>query len=344
MKWTVMFRVLSAAKWLGACLLTIATFVVSVEGQTPAPAGQPMGPRQAKRSPAPRASGAAPRSFSHAPFRLTAQQQDHLDRVLKYWEYKSSQVKTYQCRFTRYEYDVVFGPKDPSVAKAISDGTIRYAAPDKGQFHVETVRHYRAPQAAGEKPTYVAAAGDIGEHWISDGKSIYEFKAKTKQLIETQLPPHLQGSAITDGPLPFLFGAKAEKLKQRYWIREQVPPAGATQYWLEAYPRTRQDAANFQRVEVILDESFLPIALQLYPPNYDPKTNPSRTSYRFDERQVNNLVDQVQGFMNSFVSPRLPAGWTRHVEAYGDVSDSARVEPPAAARNQARRPTQQLAR
>ena len=312
-----------------------------LSGQATKPQRDPIGPRQAKRSPAPRVDRAAPRNLTRAPFQLNPQQQKHLDQVLKYWEFKSTKVKTYQSVFTRWEYDPVFGPKNPKHPKTISTGVIRYAAPDKGQFRIETISHFKAPQHPGGQPTFVQVQG---EHWVSDGKSIYEFNAKTKQLLETQLPPHLQGTAITDGPLPFLFGAKAQKLKQRYWIQEQAPPAGAKEYWLEAYPKTRRDAANFQRVEVILDNEFLPTALQLYPPNFDKKTNPSRTVYRFDKRKVNNLVNQVQGFMNSFVRPRLPSGWTRHVEAYGDVSETARVEPPQGAGQQARPPTQKLPR
>ena len=37
------------------------------------------------------------------------------------------------------------------------------------------------------------------------------------------MPPELQGKAIVDGPLPFLFGADAQKLKQRYYLRIITP-------------------------------------------------------------------------------------------------------------------------
>ena len=155
------------------------------------------------------------------------------------------------------------------------------------------------------------------------------------------------GKAITDGPLPFLFGAKVATLKQRYWIRELPPPNGVkTEYWLEAYPKSRRDASNFKRVKVILDQKlFLPIALNLYPPSYDEKRNPSHTVYQFDDRKVNNPVHQVQGFMNGFVKPRLPSGWTKHVESYNPpAQDIPRVAPARMPANQARRPTPQRLR
>ena len=66
-------------------------------------------------------------------------------------------------------------------------------------------------------------------------------------LTESPLPKELQGKDIVDGPLPFLFGAKAEKLKQRYYLRIITPPDVQGQVWLEAWPRFLADARNFQR-------------------------------------------------------------------------------------------------
>ena len=71
----------------------------------------------------------------------------------------------------------------------------------------------------------------------------------------------MQGKAIVDGPLPFLFGAKADKIKARYWLRVITPSDAKGEYWLEAWPKSRYDSANFQRVEIILDEKdYLPKA------------------------------------------------------------------------------------
>ena len=64
-------------------------------------------------------------------------------------------------------------------------------------------------------------------------------------MTVTRLPPELQGKAIVDGPLPFLFGAKAETIKARYWIRV-LPETGNGKFWLEAVPKSRQDVQNFK--------------------------------------------------------------------------------------------------
>ena len=83
----------------------------------------------------------------------------------------------------------------------------------------------------------------------------------------------MRGRAIVDGPLPFLFGANAERIKQRYWIRPlPVPKDVEKEYWLEAFPKTRQDAANYQKVHVIISQDdFLPKGLVIFDRNFDPQ-------------------------------------------------------------------------
>lgn len=205
-----------------------------------------------------------------------------------------------------WEYDNVFGPADKP--KKESNGTINYIRPDKGEYKVD---------------------GSDGEHWKSDGKAIYEVNHTKKQLIVRPLPPELQGKAISDGPLPFVFGVEAEKVKHRYFVRVITPPESKGQIWLEAYPKYRQDAANFQRIEIILSEAdLLPFAVQLYLPN-----GKSRTVYRFSETKVNNPIG---GFMNIFNGPaRTPFGYQRIVEEAPEVQAA-----PAASAPTGQRPAQ----
>ena len=105
------------------------------------------------------------------------------------------------------------------------------------------------------------------EHWVFDGKSIWEYNSARKQVIEHRLPPELQGSRLVDGPLAFgfpvasfsgllsllgsplppashfPFAAKAEELKQQYYIRTITPADRHDEVWLEAYPRSPQLAS-----------------------------------------------------------------------------------------------------
>ncbi len=123
-------------------------------------------------------------------------------------------------------------------------------------------------------------------------------------MIIRKLPPELQGKAITDGPLPFLFGAEAAKLKQRYYIRI-LPNTNQSEIWLEAYPRFQQDAMNFQRVELILDrQKFLPSAMQIYSPN-----GKSRTVYKFDVANAKINGGFLQNMLSGFGPLTKPLGW-----------------------------------
>src|SRR5690606_23705514 len=99
--------------------------------------------------------------------------------------------------------------------------------------------------------------------------SIFEFNYKQKQLIERELAPEMRGKAITDGPLPFVFGTKAEQLKQRYWMRDVTPTDDVgKKVWLEAWPKFQRDAANFHHAIIMLDQkTFLPSALRIVQPD-----------------------------------------------------------------------------
>jgi TIGR03009 family protein len=262
----------------------------------------------------------APQFAPRAPFTLTRAHAEFLDKVLKHWEKESDKVKTFQCEFIRYDYDPIWGPRNPNQPKTESDGQLKYAKPDKAMFHIKEIRHFVKPQRPGNRIIYQAKEGEFGEHWVCSGTSIWQYNFKKSQLIEHQLPPEMRGTAISNGPLPFLFGAKAADMKARYWMRVITPAGVKNQIWLEAFPKHRQDRANYERVELILDlNSFLPKALQVYLPN---KKN--RTVYSFYKTKIN---DPLGFFKADFSKPKLPRGWQKVVEA-----------PPVARRAVARRP------
>jgi TIGR03009 family protein len=296
--------------------------------------GQPndAAPRTAygpRRGPAPATAYQPP--APREPFKLAPAEQNAVDQLLKYWEQFSGRVQRYRCKFTRWEYDSSFGSSDRDTARTRSEGEIRYEAPDKGLFRVDKIAHY-TPQADGTA-TYVANPNERGEHWICNGEAIIQYDYKNKHLKVAKLPPNMQGSAIADGPLPFLFGAKAEKIKARYWVRIIPPPQGqqGKEYWIQAYPKTRQDAANFKLVEVILDAKlFLPSAIQVYDLSYNARTNFSRTVYVFDDRKVNERfsAEALNIFKKPFFDPSVPFGWKKVEEKFNGAAAVPRATPP----------------
>jgi TIGR03009 family protein len=283
---------------------------------------------------------AAPPRIPVAPFELTEPQQKYLDSILNYWEYKSQQVERFRCQFTRWEYDPVFGPKDKDTAKTESVGTIMYAAPDKGLFKVEKMYHFTAPQNAGEQPRYEERPGEVGEHWVCDGRSVFEYNHQQKKLIQYQLPDGMQGQAIANSPLPFIFGANARQIKDRFWMRVITPAEAKGEYWLEAYPKHRADAVNYQKIWIILDEQdYLPKAIEIYDPTYDPNRNRKRTAFLFQNREVNwsLALQKLNLFHKEFYEPALPSGWKKEVQHYDQAPAPQGPAAQAAAAGRARR-------
>jgi TIGR03009 family protein len=235
------------------------------------------------------------------PFALTAEQQAQLDRALKAWEDGTKNVRSFQCKFQRLEYNPTLPTnKNPNEATRKDAGELRYGSPDRGMYRVD-----------GEQP----------EKWICDGRSIFEYDFTGKRLIEHKLPPQLWGKAITDGPLPFLFGSTADKLKKRYYLREVTPQERSLdEIWIQALPRYQADAANFSRAELVVRVSDkMPVALRMYSPN-----KIDNTVYLFEKPVINNMLEFLGG--DPF-KPTTGWGWTKVID---DVPNQQQPGPQAA--------------
>jgi TIGR03009 family protein len=283
----------------------------------------------------PRAAVVSPPPLQPEWFPLDPKVQVWVDQVLAYWEKRSDQVKTLECTFQKWEYDPQYVADEFNRLKNLNQlhlmpfakyaaGTIKYAAPDKGLFHVTSLQVI-APPKPGAKPAYAAQPPENGEHWVTDGKRVFAFDAIKKEVIESLLPPEMQGKSLADGPLPFMFGARAETIKARYWIRP-LQAENAGEYCLEAVPKSRQDSANFKTVQIVLDEKeYLPIRMQIFDSDWSPN-NPHRTAYKFDNRTVNapnhiaKILDPLDLWTKQFYEVKTPSGWKRIVhDASGNI-------------------------
>ena len=295
--------------------LALLVCIVWTFAQATAPAQSPITQNSLPKTP----QRAAPRPARPDWLPLAAQEEQQLDKLLVGWEFKNKQVTRYRCRFKRWNFDPVFGPQKE--AYIFAEGRIEYSAPDKGLYQTESVLYFTPPARSGEKATYRARSNDPGEHWICDGQSLYEFDYKQKKLFQRELPPDMRGAAIGDGPLPFVFGADAAKIKARYWLRTIPGRSKGGDHFLEAVPKRQADAANLKRVEIIIGkQDFLPKAIQLYPANYDPRTNPSRTVYQFEKPETNfRDLNDLNILRRKFFNPATPPGWEKIVERYVTV-------------------------
>jgi TIGR03009 family protein len=206
-------------------------------------------------------------------------------------------------------------------------GELSYKKPDKGSFQITEIRTFKTPPPTpGQAPDapvrgdWVKQPNAIGEHWVCDGKSVFEYRHQDKHLVERPIPPQLQGQAIVDGPLPFLFGAEAAKLKARYWLRVEEQP-NKDIIWLTAKPRFRAQAADYKQVEVMLDQkALLPKAMRVEMPDG------SKHVYIFSADQA--VVNNPLAILNAlFARPRVPFGW-KHVVEQPPMAQAANPQQP----------------
>jgi len=247
---------------------------------------------------------------------LDEQHSAYVRQLLDYWESSTQQVERFRCKFNRWDYDPVFGPAaDPTTgemrAAAICSGEIKFEVADKALVEI-TGKWIFTPASADGPEQYKEAGQEMLERYITDGRYAFEFDFTSKRVLKRELPPELAGTTIADGPIPFIFGAKAEKMMARYWIRVVTPEDAAQsgQYWLEAYPKFASDAGNYSRVRVVLGgEDFLPIAMEIFDPRWDPVTNPKTQSYEFTERKKNESSSLFFIQRRPFYEPAIPSDW-----------------------------------
>ncbi|NQU21530.1 MAG: hypothetical protein HQ567_09620 [Candidatus Nealsonbacteria bacterium] len=223
----------------------------------------------------------APRErLLQAPWQLDSEEQAALDRVLQAREAKNVDLKAFASRFTRWEYDPIFGPSN--APRFVDEGEIEYVAPDKMVFRI--LKTHKDGQTVPIEP-------ERAEHWVRDGKSLYYHDHETEKLTELQLPPSWQEKVCNWGPFLLLFETKAERLKELFFIRIVTPPGAEGEIWLEAYPRFEEEACNFKRAELILKtKDMMPSAMQYYAPN-----GKNRTAYAFDEKSTSVSKKRAAG-------------------------------------------------
>ncbi len=238
------------------------------------------------------------------PFVLPQQDVIALDNLLKDWEKRNKQINVLESKFYRWRYDSVFGgTNNPHMPPPPPDeGELKFAAPDKAWMKVE------------------AKDAKQSEQWLCDGKSVFQWDYATKTVHEWIMPPDMQGKGIGDGPLPFVFGIEAQRLKQRYYMRIITPlNVQQSEVWLEAYPKFQRDAVNYSKVEVILQlggaaHTLFPYAIQVYAPNATSNGNKDRIVYQLQDPKINPRHLIWDPFGGDWTKPSISFGWTKRTE------------------------------
>ncbi|GHT38738.1 hypothetical protein FACS189427_13010 [Planctomycetales bacterium] len=245
------------------------------------------------------------------PFTLAPQEEAELNEFLVRWEKYSEMIKRYEIDFTSYYYDPAVqrpNPADAGKPVLTTFGFFKYVAPSKFVFNVEGEwvngkKVVRDKQGEDEQPKV------YGEKITIDEKSVYYYDYNAKTVKQIDIPPEMLGKGIADSPLPLIFGAKADDMKKRFYLKlvtaEQVKDS---QVWLQARPRLADDRQEFSQIEIRLDKKTLrAVALKK-----DDINGKAHTVYVFNDPKVNDLL----GFdkLRDFFTPAIPRGWKHTVE------------------------------
>src|SRR5262249_3703127 len=98
--------------------------------------------------------------------RMSPEEQKWVDDVLRYWESHSAKIKVFECKFQKWDYEN--GWLNPANGqrreRTYAEGSIKYAQPDKGLFHVERLVSILPPNQQGAQPQAIEQSAELGEH------------------------------------------------------------------------------------------------------------------------------------------------------------------------------------
>jgi len=184
-----------------------------------------------------------------------------VEKVLKDWESHTSQFKTMSLEFVRFTYDKTF-----EVEKR-AEGSVVYAAPDKGNYLVKGMKIEPGEKSRKRNKNGVpyALKSDEPARWVCNGKEVIRIddQAKPPTYEKAGIPVESQGQNIIDGPLPFLFGMKADRAKRRYRDIELLEGEEG-EIRLQVRSKEDQDARAWDTAVIIIDAAkFTPKAVKL---------------------------------------------------------------------------------
>lgn len=263
---------------------------------------------------------------------LTPEDEAKLDTFLERWEMHSASIKRLYLEFQLDYWDrgLTYPRMNPNEPTYRSKGRFTYVAPVRMLYEVEETR-FKVPAENPEhanlpveqRGTVLVDRVQPPEKFLYDGKVILEYHYKMNEddknkIVEYPIPPEMQGKGLSESPLPMIFGAKKDEMKNRYWMRVITDPAYEDkEVWLDIRPRWREDMSEFSRLEMRLHADLKPLALRKCHAN-----GISREDYIFSKVTLNpSFLDPAR--IARLFDGTPPLGWTREVVDYTPVNAEA---------------------
>ena len=233
-----------------------------------------------------------------ASYNPTEEELQHLDEFLARWEEFGRGIKRVSCDVHMREFDGVL-QQNSKTPVAHTWGQFRFITPNQFMYHIKGEFVYSEAKPDGEwKP------GQNEWMIVLNSKEFLQYDFKNKKVVVFPVVSEEQDMDLTmdNGQFPLFFVAKANVLKNRFYLRITTPAAKQkTQVWIEAFPRYARDAQQFQSITFIL-------GLKDLQPTYMRKigvNGKSKTDLTFENVQVNKGLWKIEG--------SIEKGWTKEV-------------------------------
>jgi TIGR03009 family protein len=189
---------------------------------------------------------------------MTVELDPELEEILREWEATSSRFAKLIGNCRQVKVNHTFG------VETHSEGIFGYEAPDKGFYHMHPKKISKSEASTrktAEGELYTVESG-TEENWVCTGKEIIKIDSKRGEYEIAPIPEDMRGKNIIEGPLPFLFGMKADQARRRYYL--QLLKANDDFIVLKVIPRWTIDSANYREAQVKIKRStFVPSAVML---------------------------------------------------------------------------------
>lgn len=223
-----------------------------------------------------------------ANYKITENEQIRLDEFLQLWENFGRDIKRISCDVHMKEFDGGLLQRDAKKPITHTWGLFRFIAPNKLQYHVKGEFSYA------EEGTPAWKDGQNEWAVVLDGKSLTQYDYTNKKAVVYPIPEDEQNIDLTldNGQFPLFFIAKAELLKNRFYMRLVTPETKRqSEVWIEAFPRYARDAQQFRSIIVLL-------SLKDMQPTYMRKNGvngKSKTDLVFENVLVNRGKWEIEG-------------------------------------------------
>ncbi|MBR4103004.1 MAG: hypothetical protein IKK39_02945, partial [Thermoguttaceae bacterium] len=153
-----------------------------------------------------------------AHYKLSENEQLKLNEFLTHWENFGKGIKQVSCDVHMMEFDGGVLQQDSKKPVAHNWGLFRFKAPNQLLYHIKGEFSYANVDSGG---TAVWKEGQNELKIVLDGKSLTQYDYENKKAVVYPLAEDEQNIDLTmdNGQFPLFFVAKAETLKNRFYLR-----------------------------------------------------------------------------------------------------------------------------